>query len=449
MSARVLIAAGLGLWLASCAAPGARAQTWEPPPEAGEGSDWEFERADSLGDGALEVDLAASGARGESPRRARRVRFRGGGTGGALRDGDDALAGGDLETGAGGGTLRFGRLAPRWGRGLLLGGAADPWSGAADDRGERASFRGRAGDGASWRGERGELVAGRFAKRSLFAARGMAGPFGAGVLGGAGARPQGSLAWNGDESAIEFAGDRRGRWRAAAEFAQPLGPGELSLRARAGHAEFRSHAEPRRSGPSRSLAGSFAAFSGERRVGVHGALWGFARGANGARGALEVGGRLTEHAALDAGIEEQRGPRRETDRRRRGIRQGVWTELRTRHGEVSMTLRHELWGERAFARAAVRRSMAVRVQCPGPAGSALAISHWAWFARSGESLYLPEVEGVRLALRALRGEGERTRVEVAAPVPGGRARLGLVLASTGPGERDVRWTAEWSRRGRL
>lgn len=432
-----------------CAPMRAVAQLWEPPPEAEEGGDWEMESADSLGDGALEVDLAASGARGEAPRRARRVRFRGGGTGGALRDGDDPLAGGDLETGVGGGRLRFGRLAPRWGSGLLMGGASDPWSGAAVDRGERAAYRGRAGDGASWHSERGELVAGRFSKRSLLAARGTAGPIGAGVVGGDGARSQASLAWRGEGPALEFAGDRRGRWRAAGEVVRRFGPGDLALRARGGHTEFRSLAEPRRSGPARSLAATFSAFSDESRVALHGALWNFARGSSGSRGALEVGGRLTEHAALDAGFEEQRGPRRETERRRSGIRQGFWTELRTERHEVAVTLRHELWGERAFARSAVRRSLAVRVQCAGPAGSSLTLSHWAWSARHGESLYLPEVEGVRLALRALRGEGERTRMEVTAPVPGGRARLAVVIANADDGERDVRWTAEWSRRGRL
>src|SRR5439155_5589896 len=66
----------------------------------------------------------------------------------------------------------FGRLAPRWGRGLLLGSPAEPWSIAASDRGRRAGFRGRSGEGA-WLRAGGplepEALYGRFARRDLAA----------------------------------------------------------------------------------------------------------------------------------------------------------------------------------------------------------------------------------------------------------------------------------------
>lgn len=448
--ALVLAAGVLAAVAATGGGRGVHAQGLQPPPEAPADGDWELEPADTLDDGALEVDLAATGARGESPRRARRVRFRGGGTDGALRDGDDPLAGGDLETPAAGGQLRIGRLAPRWGRGLLLGGGADPWSAGVDDRGERASYRGRAGDGATWRaGERAELLAGRFAKRSLLAARTTRGPWGAGLLGGGTHRPQASLAWTGDGPLVEVAGDRRGRWRAEFAHEQPLGERtSLAVRARGGHAEFRSLAEPVRAGPARAVAASVQTFAGECRAVFSGALWRFAPGAAGARAALVFDVPLSEHAAVDAGFEEQRGPRRETDRAG-ALRQGFWSEWRADRREVAVAVRHELWGERSFARAAVRRALAVRARCALPAGAALTVSHWAWSARSGESLWLPEAEGNRLALRALRGEGERTRVECVAPVPGGRARLALTLARPAGRPSDVRWTVEWSRRGRL
>ncbi len=426
------------------------AQELVPPPEAPTDGDWEMERADTLGDGALEVDLAASGARGESPRRARRVRFRGGGTGGALRDGDDPLAGGDLETGAAGGTLRVGRLAPRWGCGLVLGGGAEPWSAGAEDRGERATFRGRAGDGASWRaGGAAELMAGRFARRSLLAFRGGRGGLAAGLLGGRARAPQASASWTGDGPAIELAGDRRGRWRAEFAAEQPFGERTtVALRVRGGHAGFRSLAEPARAGPARLASASVATTLGECRTSFGAAAWRFAAGASGARAALVFALPLAEHADIDAGFEEQRGPRREADRHV-ALRQGFWSEVRADRPAGALAVRHELWGERAFARSAVRRALAVRTSCALPAGASLTVTHWAWSARSGESLWLPEAEGDRLALRALRGDGERTRVEAVAPVPGGRARLALTVARPAGRSSDVRWSVEWTRRGRL
>ena len=121
-----------------------------PPPEAGDGDD--AEAADTLSDD--EFELAAAGGSGSRVRRSQRVVFRGGGARGTLRDGDDALAGGRLQTRlqmfAGGMLASPGRMAPRWARGLVLGGAAEPWSRRADDRGDGAVFRGRPGDGVAF-----------------------------------------------------------------------------------------------------------------------------------------------------------------------------------------------------------------------------------------------------------------------------------------------------------
>ncbi len=64
----------------------------EPPPEAGEG-DYTLEAGDSLTDQEVEVAVGAA-SRGADFRRSQRVSFRGGGTRGTLREGDDALRGG-------------------------------------------------------------------------------------------------------------------------------------------------------------------------------------------------------------------------------------------------------------------------------------------------------------------------------------------------------------------
>jgi hypothetical protein len=69
-----------------------------------------------------------------------------------------------------------------------------------------------------------------------------------------------------------------------------------------------------------------------------------------------------------------------------------------------------------------------------------------WRVARGERSYLPEVEGDRLTLRALTGEGERLRVELRTPLLGGRVRLGAT--TTTQAARAVRpvWLAEWTRR---
>ena len=168
-----LVALGLVASLGSLCwnASRARAQPLEPPPEAPEGADYAAEPADSLEGGEFELGLGASGKAGGEVQRRRRIRFADEELSGTVREGPgDPLAGGSVEGRSGGGALTLGRLAPRWGRGLVVGSPADPWQGAPTDRGSRATFRGRAGEGALYRrGDRGgfELLAGRFARRDL------------------------------------------------------------------------------------------------------------------------------------------------------------------------------------------------------------------------------------------------------------------------------------------
>ena len=116
---------------------------------------------------------------------------------------------------------------------------------------------------------------------------------------------------------------------------------------------------------------------------------------------------------------------------------------------MSLGVRHESWGERPWGGAVVRSVTGARLEARGPVGLRLAIAHSVFRARRGESLYLPETESDRLVLRALSGEGGRTRIELKAPFAGGRARAALHL-NTAP-ERRARsdWTLDWTRRARV
>lgn len=428
-------------------AAAAHAQSPEPPPEAGEG-DYTYELADTLAEGDLETRWTASGSAGSAPRRAQAVRFRARGAQGRVRDGDDVLAGGGIDSDAAGGRLRLGRMAPKWGRGLMIGAAADPWKRDADDRGERGAFRGRAGEGLSYAHAGGfETLAGRFSKHRLAGAMARRGPLGAGWIAGERAR-QGSLGFEGARMAGEWAGDDRGRWRAEAVARGRAGAAALSLRVRGGSAGFRSIAEPLRSGPARATAATAEWSPGASRLRLHGSWWRFAEGAAGRRAALELEGGMGEHGSFVIGGEEQHGARREGDARAPGLRQGVWGTWRARSGPAELALRHELWGTRPFARQAVRRLLAAEVDTRPAAGWSLLVSHALWRVRSGERLHLPEAGGDRLTLRSLTGEGERTRVEVRAPALGGSLRLGVTTTLNAVRAVRPQWRAEWSRRNR-
>lgn len=456
--ARVRLAARLALVLAGAlaallAAGPAPAEELVPPPEAGEG-DYALERSDSLGDGAYETSYSASGTPRTAPKRAQRLRFRGGGTSGSLREGDDALAGGRLEAPLARGTLRVGRLAPRWGRGLVFGAPAEVWSGAASDRGEAAEFRGRAGEGAAWESTgRLSVLSGRFARRTIHGVRAGAGPL---LLGGAAGRggSQGSAGWDLGASAHELAMDGRGGWRAESAWNAAEGAVALSVFARAGTPGYRSLAEPLRTGPALALATAarIARAGGDARVRL--ALWRFAPGASGARASLDVRQRLAGEAELLAGFEEQRGTRRDpayaaSAATPAGMRQGAWCEWRAQGPRGRLALRHEWWGARAFVRGGVRQVSIASADAALPGGARLAVTHAAWLARRGERTYLLEAAEDRLVLRALSGAGTRTRCELSVPAMGGRARLGIAIADGGGRPAAPRWTAEWSRRARL
>jgi len=433
--------------LATALAAAAHAQPAEPPPEADEG-DYTYELADSLADGDLETSWSAAGDAGRAPRRAQSVRFRARGAEGRVRDGDDALAGGVLDTDAAGGRLRIGRLAPKWGRGLVLGAAADPWVRDADDRGGASRFRGRSGDGLAFAHGGGlEAVAGRFARRRLAGVMARRGALGAGAMLGEHAR-QGTLALETHTWGGELAGDARGRWRGEALMRGGAGALALSLRARAGSPAFRSLAEPLRTGPARALATLAEWDLGAHRVRAHGSWWRFAPERAGRRAALEVDGRMGEHASFVVGAEEQHGARREGEARPPGLRQGLWGAWRARSGPLELALRHELWGARPFAREAVRRSLAAEAETRPAAGVSFLVSHALWRVKSGERLHLPEADGDRLTLRSLTGEGERTRIELRTPLLGGRLRLGLTTTRSLTRATRPQWRAEWSKRNR-
>ena len=450
-----LIALALAAALALACPSGARAQEAappEPPPETAEGEDYAYEPADSLDQDALEVGVGASARPGEAPRRTRRMRFRGEGLRGAAREGSgDALAGATIDGALAGGTVRVGRLAPRWGRGLLLGASADPWARAPSDRGAGAAFRGRAGEGAHFRraGAAGvEVIAGRFARRDLAGLGLAAGGLGLGALTARGAHSQASLALAREWSDLELALDQAGRWRAEGMLERALGAGRLMLRGRGGLAGFRSLAEPRRAGPAQALAADVQRASGPWRWVATGALWRFRPQVAGARAALEVDRELAEHGALILGLEEQHGARREPPSRAAGFRQGSWGEWRAAAPGLALALRHETWGERAVLRATVRAVTTVRIDAGVPSRPTARLTHAVYRVRRGETVYLPEAGSDRLVLRALSGAGARTRLELGLPAGGGRLSAALEMTAAADKPPRLLWTFDWTRRAR-
>ena len=442
---------------AACVAPlfavPSYAQESEPPPEAGAG-DWSAETADSLAPGWLETTFTSRGHAGGAPRSGERMRFRSGETSGAFRSGAEPLAGTRLSAPLWCGSLRAGRLAPRWGRGLLLGAGARPWSLQAEDRGDDAPLRGHSGDGATWRSEGGalECVAGRFAKRTLAAAHLRAAATSLALLGGP-RDAQASLSAERRDLAAEVAFGSRGRWRAEAQVRRRRGRETTLLRVRGGLAAFRSLAEPARAGPARVLAVNESVAGSARSMNAAGALWTFAAGAAGAAATLEVEQRLVQHGAVAVGFEEQQGTRRESapgavPGASNGMRQGWWCEWRGRERGLALNLRHELRGVRAFARQAVRRVLLVNGESELPFGLTLDVRHSAWSALSGEASWIPESDGGLWTLRAAPGAGERTQVVIATPILGGRARAAVEWTTVPTRRTAPGWNLEWTRRTR-
>src|SRR5439155_1518232 len=151
-------------------------------------------------------------------------------------------------------------------------------------------------------------------------------------------------------------GARRGTWRGTA-------PRGIRCAWGRGPAAFRTLGDPRRAGPPAAVSvRAEAPLAGVRsdRVAALGALWRFAPAVSGARAMLEVEHAVADRASVVAGIEEQHGTRRDpafsagASSEVNGFHQGAWTEWRGTSGPVRLAWREERWGERAWARGAVR-----------------------------------------------------------------------------------------------
>jgi len=419
-----------------------------PPPEAEEGEDYEIALADSLDEDTIEIGVGATGRRGIAPRRTRRVRFRGEGLDAAVREGaGDPLSGGVIAGRVASGTLTAGRLAPRWGRGIVLGAPAEPWDARAGDRGTGA---GRAGEGLHFSaGERAgfETLAATFERRRIGGARLWRGPWHAGGMSDARRRAQSSLGFAGATDEVELAMDQRGRWRVDALRARAAAGGHLELHARAGAPGFRSLAEPRRSGPAQALTLRYAR-GGAPGVRAITSWWRFHPGLSGARAALQLAARTPSGSAVLA-LEEQHGPRRAgaTLASQRGMRQGAWGEWSAHAPGLALSLRHEVWGGQRLRRA-VRRASGVHVETAAPGGARLRVAHTAFQVGFGENLYLREAYADRLVLRALGGRGTRTFIECRLPAAGGRLSVSVQVTRRRGAEDRIVWTLDWARAAR-
>jgi hypothetical protein len=475
-----IVAALVAVLVALAIRPAAHAQPLEPPPEAPEGVDYVIEPADSLAVGDVELGVGAASRAGGAPIQRRRVRWSGDGVSGAVREGaSDPIAGGSIDGHGRLGAFSAGRLAPRWGRGLLLGAAGDPWQSEALDRGAGAAFRGRSGSGVMLEHGAGDsdgtgvdLLYGRFSRHRLAGLRVRRRALALGALADGRGGLQSSLTLSGPGGArrageAELVWDRAGRWRAEGILERRLAVGPVDStrapwtvngRVRGGTNGFASLAEGIRAGPSRALAaglsGPLAGPLARYRLRTMGALWRFRPGAAGARAGLAIERPLAHHGSLALGFEEQRGPRRDVlsasaAMRAEGLRQGWWGEWWSGAGILSLGVRHESWGDEPWGRGVVRSVTGARLEARGPLDVRLAIAHSVFHARRGESLYLPEAESDRLVLRAVSGDGERTRIELRAPFAGGRARAALHVNTAPERRARAEWTLDWTRRARL
>ena len=470
---RVMPAIAVVAWVAA-AAIAAHADVLEPPSDAPQGEDFAYATTDSLGQGDVEVGLGYSANAGSRAMRTRHARFRGDSLGGEVRDGaGDDLAGSALEGALGVGQFGLGRAAPVWGRGLVLGDPLEPWS--RRTRPQSPSRRRADGDVAWYRlgHERLRLGAlcGSFARRTHAGMELGSGAFGAGVAGDATGVAGTSLWWTrgptGSPRGAELGFDRAGRWRLEAATGAPAGRAMISAWMRAGLAGHRPLGDPRRAGPAHSLSVSAEVPLGapgdarsapprhRSRLVLAAALWRFGPAANGARAMLEVERALPHHVAVVLGFEEQHGTRRDprfaasrTEAEAREFRQGAWGEWRAVRGPVELGWRHERWGARAPVRDAVRAVTTARFGARTRGGLGARVTHAVFRARRGEHVYLPEAQADRLVLRALSGDGERTRLEIELPFAGGRAQAALNRTTSGVKSPRMQWTLEWIRRAR-
>jgi hypothetical protein len=450
-AARRLVAALATALLAGALPAPARADT-EPPPDAPEGADYVLEPADSVRTGDVDLDVGVSGHGGSGTRMSRRLRYDDGELAAGFRDGaGDPLAGSAVQWRVGGGVLAAGRLAPRWGEGLVLGAAGEPWSRAPLDRGDHTAWRGRAGAGVllttPWRAVTVDAVAARFSHRALAGARLATGAAALGVLAGPGGAREASVSCAASQGSGELAVDARGRWRAAATRREALGRWRMALSARGGATGFQSLAEPRRSGPAQAGSITLAGRERARGLSLLGAWWRWRAGVSGARAALEVERRMAHHDVLAAGVEEQHGARRDPAPRSAGLRQGVWLQWQGGSPGLGVTMRAERWGARPFARAAVRTLSLARVDAHPAGGVGVGIERSVWHTSHAEGLYLAEAGADRVVLRAVTGAGARTRVDIT--VPGARGRVRASAAWTdGVDRARPQWRIDWIRSSR-
>jgi len=458
--------ASVVLLLALIGARPLAAESLEPPPEAREGEDYEAEDSDTLSSGEVEVDFGAAGRGGGPMRRRQHLRLSGEELSAGVREGPgDPLAGADVRLRALGGTLAAGRLAPRWGRGVVIGGSGEPWTRTTLERDDALS-RGRTGEG--WTYRRGEqrsiaVLGGRFARRDLAGVSVAHGPVGLAAIASPRLQRTGSArsvsaraaqysTWclAGDVSA-ELAMDRRGRWRAEAAGTREAGDWRLALGARGGAEGFQPLAAPSRSGPARAVSAALDRERGPIPLSGRLALWRFAPAVSGARATLELRPRVAQHGQLVVGFEEQHGTRRapvDGVSAERGLRQGLWGEWRGTRGPLALGLRHETWGAEPWVRASVRAVSTVRVELALPVGATARLTHSVYRVRTGESLYLPEPGIDRLVLRAVTGAGERSRLEVSVPAARGTIRAALDLSLVEEKLPRAQWTLDWIRRTR-
>jgi hypothetical protein len=440
--------------LAVLAASVAAGEPLEPPSEAPLEADYVAEPADSIDTGTIVARYSFSGRNGGSVGRRRSLEYRGDSLDVAVRDGDDEpFAGGDLDARDSERDVRIGRISPRWGLGLALGTPAEPWSAAGVRGATPLAPRGRSGEGAwvTWRSLGVEAGVGQFRKVPIGGLALRRGGAGFGIATDRTGSLRGSVGWEGDDAALEWALDRSGRWRGEAVVARATGASRWTLRARGGHAAFHGLAEPVAAAPSRAVSAAIACRSRAVLAQAAAAAWSFGRETCGARAMLGATFRPAAGRSLDVGWEEQHGLRRAPatpPRVPRGMRQGTWVEWRGGGPALTLAVRHEVWGRQAFARSGVRRSLGAGVETRLPFGVELRVSHTVYRARSGETIYLPEHEADRWVLRALSGSGARTRLTVRVPCAGGSAQGELGLRPV-RGETRATWNLGWTRRVRV
>jgi hypothetical protein len=259
-------------------------------------------------------------------------------------------------------------------------------------------------------------------------------------------------------ASFELAVDRRGRWRGEFATVEQDSGARLSAWVRAGLAGFRGLGDPARAGPPAALsvrADTPLGRDGVTHAAALGALWRFAPGIGGARATLEVEHAFPHHASVVGGFEEQHGTRRDP-----GVaapatadldvfRQGAWMEGHAASGPVTLGWRHERWGARRWARGEVRAMSTAHIGVESESGLAVRVTHATFRARRGEHVYLPEIDSDRLVLRALAGDGERTRVELHCPFAGGMAEAALNRTWAQARTPGLQWTLEWTRRARI